>query len=259
MKDQTSIDLWLDSLVDKGIIRIPLMTSSSFCELLDHCVEAQMLAQRYKHIGGAIAGHLNFSFHGIDFSEINELVYSVLIPIAKKYLNSSSCRAVIGCNVNLPGSINQHWHSDSDYNDNWLVVNVPIVDFTKSNGATDVIPASHRKPISYLEFLLAILKWHLSVHSLQGCQAGDLIIRDSNLWHRATRNISNRQRSMLSISLFRSESDEIQYQSDSTGFYPNWFSSTTWRFHERFYVYFPFLYSLLRIYRSLRVERGMSS
>jgi hypothetical protein len=243
-------------LQELGIVHIPAQIPYDVLSQLDEEIRLQMSTQDFKKLGGSIAGHLNYSFCGEHIKLISELMLSRVVPLAKQYLNTQFCRIVIGGNVNLPGSTNQHWHADSDFDDNWLVINCLINDFTKDNGPTEFISMTHRMPMSYLDCLRKRISGKLKSQTLQGGKAGDILIRDSNLWHRGTSNRTSLQRSMVSISIYRSNIDTISSFSDYPGFSPNWFVSSNMKVFERFYVYFPLLFSLLRIYRSFRIVRS---
>lgn len=85
-----------------------------------------------------------------------------------------------------------------------FIILVPLTDFTEENGPTAVVPKSHklyRKPTpdddtSSKEVSLIV-------------KAGSLILWDGNLWHRATENLSNKERTTLIISYASSFFKEV--------------------------------------------------
>ncbi|MEA9598562.1 phytanoyl-CoA dioxygenase family protein [Polynucleobacter sp. AP-Sanab-80-C2] len=74
-----------------------------------------------------------------------------------------------------------------------LIIMIPLVDISKENGATQILPSSHlisAEPSS--EFFE---KHHFSIEA----KAGEGFCIDSTLWHRAGKNESNFERPMIVI------------------------------------------------------------
>jgi ectoine hydroxylase-related dioxygenase (phytanoyl-CoA dioxygenase family) len=115
-------------------------------------------------------------------------------------------------NVTMPGTGDQKLHVDMaplkegdnlDYPCNCVVMNVPLVEFTLENGATEIWPGTHKIPRDIGEF------W-LSQH-LQNCRRpvrpperatikkGSFLIRDIRLWHRGTPNQTDIIRPMIAM------------------------------------------------------------
>lgn len=239
---------------ENGIISINIFNADDLIRSLNKSVTECLKTQSYKKLGGSIAGHLNFSFGQNNHKEIKEKLINKVLPIAKAYLKTDSCNVVIGGNVNLPGSINQHWHSDSNFDENWLIMNFLIDDFTNFNGATEYVEKTHKKYISYFDYLILRIKGKFKMKSLSGMKKGNIILRDSNLWHRGTKNNMNFPRAMLSISFYKSEVDKIFSAREQVGFYDNWFGNGR-RWIEILYVFFPFIYSLKRVFMSLKFAK----
>ena len=85
-----------------------------------------------------------------------------------------------------------------------FIIVIPLVDFTKENGPTAVVPKSHklyRKPTPEDEASSKV--------TLLTAKAGSLILWDGNLWHKSTQNNSNKKRSALIISYGASFFKEI--------------------------------------------------
>ena len=103
------------------------------------------------------------------------------------------------------GSDFMGWHSDQMPEDTpdpmepnktiRLTFNIPLVDFTPANGAMQVIPGSHHLPRSFLSYQFEKLP-RLYAHSLS-LRRGDAIIRDGNMLHRGTPNLTDEPRPML--------------------------------------------------------------
>jgi ectoine hydroxylase-related dioxygenase (phytanoyl-CoA dioxygenase family) len=95
----------------------------------------------------------------------------------------------------LPGTGHQELHPDAPDLDCLAVNSIWAVDeFTADNGATRVVPGSHRVPRS------AMPSDRRAVHPREiviACPAGSVIVYDVRLWHSATLNRSGARRRAL--------------------------------------------------------------
>ena len=85
-----------------------------------------------------------------------------------------------------------------------VVVNIPLVDFTLENGATEVWPGSHLildRPEDQGTSLEERAAHLLSVRPV--LPAGSLVVRDLRVWHRGMPNKTDTIRTMLAIVYFR--------------------------------------------------------
>jgi ectoine hydroxylase-related dioxygenase (phytanoyl-CoA dioxygenase family) len=73
---------------------------------------------------------------------------------------------------------------------------VPLVDFTERNGATRVIPGSHREPVR--DAPTEAGRPHPSERVVTA-RAGDAIVFNGHLWHSGTKNASDERRDALQI------------------------------------------------------------
>ncbi len=122
-----------------------------------------------------------------------------------------------GCNSTVPGSETQWIHRDSGQlfpelpfalPVSTIVVNIPLVDFTVENGATEVWPGSHlivddaavrNTPYNVCDEARAA-----QLPSFQLVMpAGSVVVRDMRCWHRAMPNRSQTIRHMLALVYFR--------------------------------------------------------
>jgi ectoine hydroxylase-related dioxygenase (phytanoyl-CoA dioxygenase family) len=82
-----------------------------------------------------------------------------------------------------------------------LTVIYPLVDFTRSNGATRVVPGSHLKPV--LQTSTDPLE-EFEGQQLVLCSVGSALVFDGTLIHSGTRNNGPSPRDAISLSLVRS-------------------------------------------------------
>jgi ectoine hydroxylase-related dioxygenase (phytanoyl-CoA dioxygenase family) len=202
--------------------------------------------------GGQVSGHLNcFPGAGARFA-YDTLQDRGIIDLLKELHPKVLRFPNVGCNFNLPGSHTQHWHIDRPFTRDFMIANVAVVDTVIENGATDVIPGSHKRFYKYTQFVL------------EGCgrknarvpmNRGDVLIRSSNVWHRGMTNRTTVPRPMLAFTWEdggSNEPDPFLANGGKIRFIPNWFKPTRMgRLRERLFVKFPFAYSTLRFARSL--------
>src|SRR5690606_24995600 len=202
--------------------------------------------------GGLLSGHLN-CFPGASARFIFEtLQQEGVLALATELHPSVQRMPNVGCNFNLPKSHTQHWHIDRPFNRSFLIMNVAVVDSTIVNGATEVIPGTHKQFYKYTRFVRERVARHGTRVPLK---RGDVLIRDSNVWHRGTTNHSPVARPMLAFTWEDGGSHDADPFSTGGGairFIPNWFKLTpAGRLRERLFVKVPITYTALRLARSL--------
>jgi ectoine hydroxylase-related dioxygenase (phytanoyl-CoA dioxygenase family) len=207
--------------------------------------------------GGLVSGHLN-CFPG----EESRFAYEALrahgiLDLIREISPRSTREPNVGCNFNLPGSVTQHYHMDRTFTNEFLIANVAVVDTDLVNGAIDVIPGSHRQFYPYWKFVLDRVD---RGHKRLPAQAGDVLVRVSNLWHRGMPNRSAVPRPMLAYTWEDGGSvydDPFQVDGGKIAFRPNWFRPTRMgRLRERVFVTAPFTYAAYRIADSLVTKKG---
>jgi hypothetical protein len=122
-----------------------------------------------------------------------------------------------GCNATVPGCDIQWIHRDSGQlfpelpfalPVSTIVVNIPLVDFTVENGATEVWPGSHliiddeavrNSPYNVCEEDRAAQHPSFQLEM----PAGSVVVRDMRCWHRAMPNRTQIVRPMLALVYFR--------------------------------------------------------
>jgi hypothetical protein len=202
--------------------------------------------------GGLLSGHLNcfpgagarFAYDGLQESGIVDFLRE-LHPRVSRMPN-------VGCNFNLPGSHTQHWHTDRPFTRDFMIANVAVVDTTTENGATDVIPGTHKRFYKYTRFVLERVARRSARVPLR---RGDVLIRSSNVWHRGMTNHTSAARPMLAFTWEdggSTDADPFSANGGQPRFLPNWFRpNLIGRMRERLFVKVPFTYAALRFTRSL--------
>jgi len=202
--------------------------------------------------GGLVSGHLNcfpgaaarFAYDTLQERGIIDLIKQ-LHPKVMRIPN-------VGCNFNLPGSHTQHYHIDRPFTRDFMIANVAVIDTVIENGATELVPGTHKQFCKYTQFVLE--RRHRNGVSVP-MNGGDVLIRSSNVWHRGMTNRTSIPRPMLAMTWEDGGSNERDPFSANGGnirFFPNWFRPTRLgRLRERLFVKIPITYSALRLARSL--------
>jgi hypothetical protein len=207
--------------------------------------------------GGRFAGHLNcFTGEASRFIYDSVEAYGI-IDLVNAIMPSATRRPYVGGNLNLPGSHPQHYHTDRPFTKEFLIVNTAIVDNNNDNGATEVLPGTHTRFYPYWKFVLNRVA--RSPFRVQ-LNAGDVMIRSSNLWHRGMPNRTSIPRPMAALTWEDGGSfaeDPFANNEGRITFFPNWFKPTTLgRLRERVFITVPQLYDAYRIVDSLVTKKG---
>jgi hypothetical protein len=225
-------------------------------KILDEFERAQRSGSLFSG-GGLITGHLN-SFPGEESRFAYDAVREHGIVDVIQALSAKSLRAPnVGCNLNLPKSVAQHYHVDSAFTQDFMVCNVAVVDTDLENGAIDVLPGTHRKFYKYWRF--ALEKPYRNSTRLP-LKQGDVLVRTSNLWHRGMPNFTAVPRPMVAFTWEDGGSvhdDPFRIGDGKIAFHANWYRpNLLGRLRERTFVAAPFTYSAYRFVRSLWGNKG---
>lgn len=203
--------------------------------------------------GGLVSGHLN-CFPGAGARLAYEtLQHRGIIDLVKELHPGKIVRMPnVGCNYNLPRSHTQHFHTDRPFAREFMIINVTVVDTNEQNGATDIVPGTHKQFYKYTRFVMNRCG-SKSMRVLT--KRGDVVIRSSNTWHRGMTNKTSVPRPMLAFTWEDGGSqldDPFTAYDGKIRFLPNWFKPTPLgRLREQLFVKVPFTYSALRFARSL--------
>lgn len=227
--------------------------------LSDEFADWQRSDQSFKG-GGLMSGHLN-CYPGNSAREVfDELGQRGVLALAQELRPTDPNATRLGLNFNLPGSHPQHYHMDGLYLEDFLIVNVAVVDTDLRNGAIDVIPKTHKRFYKYWEFATE----RVYRDSKRLCMsAGDVLVRSSTVWHRGMPNRSDQPRPMLAVTLGEKgvdNPDPFAYRDGRVEFQTNWFNtSRLGRLRERTFVTAPITYSAYRFARSLVGNKGYAT
>ena len=210
--------------------------------------------------GGSFSGHLNcfpgersrFIYDAIEAYGIVDLIRALRPDVVDRIRATT--------NYNLPRSAAQHYHSDGLYTEAFLICNVAVVDTDLTNGAIDVLPATHQRFYKFWQYAMQ-RKYRDSTRLCM--QQGDVLLRISTMWHRGMPNHSAVPRPMMSLTFGEAsapEGDPFTVGGGRTAFSPNWYGTDRLsQIRERAFVRAPWLYSSLRFTRSLVGNKGYSS
>ena len=209
--------------------------------------------------GGSISGHLN-CFPGesarFAYDQIHE--YG-LVDLVEKLRPGQASSVRVNCNLNLPGSVPQHYHMDGYFTEEFLICNVAVVDTEVANGAIDVLPGTNQRFYKFWQYATQ-RKYRLSTRL--PLNQGDVLLRKSTLWHRGMPNTTQAPRPMLGITFGEASApkgDPFMERDGQTYFYPNWYAtSRLGQLRETTFVKAPILYSGYRFARSLYGNKGYS-
>ena len=202
--------------------------------------------------GGLVSGHLNFSPGARGRFAYDAMEEAGIIDLIKQLDPHVVRLPRVGGNFNLPGSHTQHAHTDRGYARDFMIVNVAVVDTDIHNGAMEVIPGTHDRLYKFTEIVLGR---HLQKGVRMLVNQGDVLVRNSNLWHRGMTNKSSSPRPQLSFTWEdggSNDADPFGIEGGKIRFLPNWFKPTPLgRLREQLFVKVPFTYSALRFARSI--------
>ncbi len=212
--------------------------------------------------GGLIAGHLN-CFPGEQTRFVQEAIESYgIVDLIREFTPKVLPNFNVGCNFNLPGSVAQHYHADGLFLEDFVIVNIAVVDTTIENGAIDLLPGTHHEFYPYWRFALE-RKAKLSTRIPM--QQGDVLMRSSVVWHRGMPNYSKAPRPMVALTYGErhhnaKDGDPFRHNDGVPAFHPNWYTpSRIGRIRERTFVKAPITYSAYRFARSLVGKKGYAT
>ena len=237
-----------------------IVSRARLAELRIKLLDALELSQRTGNLfngGGSISGHLNCVPGEDSRFAYDALVERGIVDVVRELSPHSFGPVRVGCNMNLPRSVAQHYHMDGIFLEDFMIANVAVVDTDLVNGAIDVAPGTQKRFYKYCEF--AAGRVYLRSKRLPLNQ-GDVLVRTSKLWHRGMPNNASVPRPMLAFTFGEKgvrEGDAFRDNNGKIGFDPNWFKPTRLgRIRERTFVTAPITYAAYRFLTSLVDNKG---
>lgn len=153
-----------------------------------------------------------------------------------------------GGNLVMPKKGKQNFHIDGAFKKEMYLISIATEDVTLTNGPTEICSGSHVKELKYWKFFFSKKKKKKLL-----LKKGQILIRRHNLWHRGTKNLSNKPRLLLSFiltpKLYNNKIDPI---SSNLEILPNFFKTTLLgRVQEFSYVYLSGLHLSFKLLISL--------
>ena len=242
--------MFLKELIDKSIfdkngyvlLDTSLSDNSLFNNLvneIENSLSEEIKNSNIKKLGGYIMG--NFGINQGPFgSRLYSLVFkeefvSYLENLTSKKLDLFDMN--FGGNLLLPKKGSQIFHTDGNYHQEMYLISIATEDITLANGPTEVCVGTHLKSMSFDEFFFSKKdKKKITM------KKGQISIRKHNLWHRGTKNYSNKQRLLLSFVIMpKTRKINLEPYSDKLKILPNFFKNNLiGRIHETIYVKFRF-------------------
>ena len=217
---------------------------------IEACVLEEVKDPSIKKLGGYIMG--NF---GINQGPFGSKLYSLVFQnefinyfekLTSKKLDLFDIN--YGGNLTLPKKGIQQFHTDGTHLQEMYLVSIATEDITSENGPTEVCVGSHLKPMTYDEFFFSKKnKKKLMM------KKGQILIRKHSLWHRGTKNFSNKPRLLLSFVMIpKTRNVKLELKSDKFKILANFFRNDfTGRIHETIYAKFGFLIIFSKLFLSI--------
>ncbi|MEO6603795.1 MAG: phytanoyl-CoA dioxygenase family protein, partial [Polyangiaceae bacterium] len=222
-------------------------------------LDALELSQRKGSLfngGGGISGHLNCAPGEASRFAYDALVESGIVEVVRQLAPKAFGPLRVGCNVNLPRSVAQHYHMDGIFTEDFMIANVAVVDTDLINGAIDVAPGTQKRFYKYCDFAMGRV---YKLSKRLPLNQGDVLVRTSRLWHRGMPNMASVPRPMLAFTFGEKgvREGDAYGESKDIVFKPNWFNPTRLgRLREQTFVTAPITYAAYRFVTSLFDDKG---
>ena len=209
-----------------------------------------------KKFGGYNAGNLNIN-PGIIGVQIYEIIKDInfenfFLNIVGEKIDNYEIR--IGGNLNLPNSSFQDFHTDGFWTPQMFILNIATCKIDDNNGPMEIYESSHRTFLPYWKFFFK--KYKMKKQKIQ-LQFGEILFRDHRLWHRGTKNLSEKNRELLGIMFIKSkncpsENFFFNYTNKNVSINSNIFNKTfKGRLKEFIYIYAKFVFQSYKIFLSI--------
>ena len=155
-------------------------------------------------------------------------------------------------NISIPNKGSQFFHTDGPIKSRKILIGIAISNVNEIDGPTVLIPGTHKKQVEFWKFYLTKFFQNKKKIILK---KGDIFIRESHIWHKGSKNKSNKLRTQLLLVLTKKKNNEKpikQIFGKSIKFGPNMFgTSFKEKIKEFLSVYFSIIFFLSRIFMSI--------
>jgi hypothetical protein len=201
----------VEAIQEDGYVAIEQVVDHAYLDALKTCMDsdsAKLIAMEKWGGAGRLRGHLQQGPPPFDpFLSPGVVANPYAMQIAKKMLGAGFYCCFYNGNTNTPGSVTQPLHADGVHL--WgeqdephpvtqLIVNVFPQDTSEENGATQIWPGSHLDMRPVTEETEADRRSFAPPIQV-AAKKGDILIRDSRLWHRGVPNPSDHNRHMVAV------------------------------------------------------------
>tara|TARA_B100001057_G_scaffold493954_1_gene589480 strand:- start:3027 stop:3782 length:756 start_codon:yes stop_codon:yes gene_type:complete len=188
------------------ILNTNLSRNNKFIDLtkrIYNSLEEEIISININKVRGSIMGNLNVypGNYGDELLDIlkSEGTFELIENILSKKIEELTIN--YGGNLSLPNKGEQHFHIDGGYNKEMYLMSISTEDISEINGPTEVCVGSHKKYLPFWKFVFS--KKNKKKILLN---KGDIVLRKHSLWHRGTKNISKKNRLLLSFIIFPQDS-----------------------------------------------------
>ncbi len=217
---------------------------------IENSLSEEINSSYIRKLGGYIMGNFGIN-QGPYGSRLFSFVFNnefkdYFENLTKKKLNLFDIN--FGGNVTLPKKGKQLFHTDGNFEQEMYLVSIATEDITLDNGPTEVCIGTHLKSMSFDEFFFTKKnKKKLTM------KKGQILIRKHNLWHRGTKNFTNKPRLLLSFVMIpKIRKVYLEPLSEKLKILPNFFrSDLKGRIHELIYTKLGFLIIIAKLISSI--------
>ncbi len=165
--------------------------------------------ENLKKLPGYLMGNLNFFPGKFGFDVWNKLLKEEINMIFKKILNEdlNDYEITYGGNINFPKGGEQYFHMDGNFKPKRYIVHFATSDITFLNGPTEILLSSHKKWLPFWKIIFSKFK-----KKKLTMERGDILLRPNILWHRGTKNNSEKPRPILTFILTKKKLEDSKIE-----------------------------------------------
>ena len=242
-----------------GYIKIPEFINDEhfmkLCDELNHEINKKFEENKNNimQMGGSLIGNVNIKLGKKGDFIWNYLKKNNIENIISELTGIKKEEYQVFCGGNIlfpyPKSHNQIFHTDGKKKPRKIVLSLCLNEIDKNNGPTEIYEKSHKEEIPYWKFVLKFLlkkKYQLNL------KKGDIFIREAFIWHRGTKNNSNRSRILINFIISEQKNKDLNYDlSNEISFFDNMFDSNfRGKIKEYIDVKLRFLFFIYKFFRS---------